>query len=226
MGEPEQMKMNKNVFWELMAQMRVYFGQNQNTSVQWLQNQLVRMSPENIRAFHNIFFAYSELANKFGLWNVGQIMIEGCPGSVFGGFRAWVIAQGRDVYFNALQNPDSMADVTAYGSCTFYAPARAGDSAYRQVTGESLFDTWDAQQFDRLKNELRADITYSPEINIPLEWAEMADHLPRLCAKYFTPRDMRALTAKGPLWNHENPSVRAALRAAGREVRPRGGEAR
>ena len=82
-------EINKDTFWELISQAKENCGQDQ------------------------------DLAYQYGLWNAASIMCNGCSDDGFIDFRGWLIAQGRDIYFGALKDPDSLADVPAYGGCCY-----------------------------------------------------------------------------------------------------------
>ena len=78
------------------------------------------------------------------MWDAAGIMKEyGCSDDGFIDFRAWLIAQGREVYFAALADPDSLADVVPYGDCCFEQLSYVGDYAYEQLTGKSAYDQTD-----------------------------------------------------------------------------------
>ena len=79
-----------------------------------LQDRLMSMGPEQAQAFHDILHIYEELADQYGLWDAASIMMEWCSDDGFIDFRAWLIAQGREVYLAALKDPDSLADVEPY----------------------------------------------------------------------------------------------------------------
>ena len=93
-----------------------------------LQDRLMSMGPEQTQAFHDILHIYEELADQYGLWDAASIMMEWCSDDGFIDFRAWLIAQGREVYLAALKDPDSLADVEPYGNCCFESLSYVGDA--------------------------------------------------------------------------------------------------
>jgi len=106
----------------------------------------------------------------------------GCSDDGFIDFRAWLIAQGRDVYLSALADPDSLAGVIPYGDCCFETLSYVGDYAYEQLTGESAYDQTDWARYETLLAELEQDIVYKGGIEFPREGPELKQYLPRLCA--------------------------------------------
>lgn len=108
----------------------------------------------------------------------------GCSDDGFIDFRAWLIAQGRDVYLSALADPDSLAEVTPYGDCCFETLSYVGDYAYEQLTGKSAYDQTDQTRYETLLAELEQDIVYKGGIEFPREGPELKQYLPRLCAAH------------------------------------------
>lgn len=113
-------EINKDTFWKLIQSAKETCGQNMDAMMDFLKDRLVSMGSEQAQNFHDIIHAYEDLADKYGLWDAAGIMKEyGCSDDGFIDFRAWIIAQGREVYFAALADPDSLADVVPYGDCRF-----------------------------------------------------------------------------------------------------------
>ena len=73
------------------------------------------MPPEQSLQFHAIMHGYRDLADKYGLWTAAIFIKEyGCSDDGFMDFRAWLIAQGKDIYMAALENPDSLTPPYRY----------------------------------------------------------------------------------------------------------------
>lgn len=102
--------MSKGDFWNLIAQAKETCGQNEDEYVQWVKEELIELGPHYAQDFHDILHAYSELADKYGLWSAAGMMGYASDDK-FTDFRSWLIAQGREVYFAALKDPDSLADI-------------------------------------------------------------------------------------------------------------------
>lgn len=92
-------EINKDTFWKLIQSAKETCGQDMDAMMDFLKDRLVSMGPEQAQNFHDILHAYQDLADKFGLWDAAGVMKEyGCSDDGFIDFRAWLIAQGRDVY--------------------------------------------------------------------------------------------------------------------------------
>ena len=136
-------EINKDTFWELIAQAKEQCGQDQDAFCQWLEDRLIEMGPEQALNFDYAAFAYRAAAYKYGLWSAASVMLDGCTDDGFTDFRGWLIAQGRDVYMAALKDPDSLADVPVYGDCCFETICYVGNYAYEELTGRNTYEDFD-----------------------------------------------------------------------------------
>ena len=178
-------EINQDSFWDLIHEAKNACGQDMDAMLAYLKDRLVSMGPTQAQNFHDIIHAYEDLADKFGLWDAAGIMKEyGCSDDGFIDFRAWLIAQGREVYFAALADPDSLADVVPYGDCCFEQLSYVGDYAYEQLTGKSAYDQTDWSAYEALLMKLEQDIVYKDGIEFPRDGADLKKYLPRLCAKH------------------------------------------
>lgn len=202
-------KKDKDTFWEMIAQAKVQYGQDMDAAEIWLTNELVKRGPVAAQSFHDIMHAYTDLANRYGLWDAASIIKEyGCGDDGFLDFRSWLIAQGKEVYLAALKDPDSLADVEPYGDCRFERLAYVGDYAYERLTGRSAYDDTDHTAFDELKRELGGEITYKDGIQYPREPRDLPAFLPKLCAKY---GGLDRFRVQESTWNHDLHEIRKLL---------------
>lgn len=77
---------------------------------------LSELEPEEVLAFERILDDLMAEAYCWDLWGAADLINRGCSDDGFTDFRGWLIAQGRKVYQNALQDPDSLADHPAVSS--------------------------------------------------------------------------------------------------------------
>lgn len=222
-------EINKESFWDLIHEAKNACGQDMDAMLACLKDRLVSMGPTQAQNFHDIIHVYEDLADKYGLWDAAGIMKEyGCSDDGFIDFRAWLIAQGREVYFAALADPDSLADVVPYGDCRFEQLSYVGEYAYEQLTGKSAYDQTDWSAYEVLLMKLEQEIVYKGGIEFPREGADLKKYLPRLCAKH-PEWDGRTR------WNLQLKEIRDLIHAgkdydrrqtSNKKKRSRGGEAR
>ena len=214
-------EMDCNTFWDLISGAKRECGQDMDAGFQWLMGRLTILGPQQAQDFHDILHGYQDLANQYGLWSAAALMCEnGCSDDGFIDFRAWLIAQGKEVYIAALADPDSLAEAEAYGGCQFEELTYVGNKALETMTGQSVYDGTDAAAYNLLLEELRRDIVYGEGINYPYEWDEIASRFPRLCAKYLKPGTVEfMLEHNKTMWFQGNKDIQKA-REGGPPKRP------
>lgn len=185
-------------------------------SLQWLTERLTALGPQQAQDFHDILHGYKHLAYKYGLWTAATLMCgNGCSDDGFMDFRAWLIAQGKEVYLAALADPDSLADVEPYGGCQFESFSYVASEVLNTLTGGDAYDSMDPDGFDALVLELAKGIQYGEGIDYPYEWDELEQHFPRLCEKYLEPGTVEFMLDRGEtIWFPDNEDIKEA-RAAG-----------
>jgi len=146
--------MSKEAFWALIQEARTACGQDMDAMEDYLRERLVSMGPAAAKDFHDILQAYEDLADQYGLWDAASVIKEyGCSDDGFIDFRAWLIAQGKEVYMNALRDPDTLADIEPYGDCCFECLSYVGDYAYEQLTGRSAYDEMEPDRIEKMRDE-------------------------------------------------------------------------
>ncbi len=215
-------EMNQGAFWDLISGAKKECGQDMDASIQWLKDRLITLGPQQAQDFHDILHGYQELAYQYGLWSAATLMCEnGCSDDGFIDFRAWLIAQGKEVYLAALADPDSLADEEAYGGCQFEELTYVGDKALEAMTGQSAYDGTDAAAYDSLLKELRQEITYGAGINYPYEWDEITGYFPRLCEKYLEPGTVDfMLQHNNTMWFLDSKNIQEARKGGPPEKTP------
>lgn len=203
------MEMSKSDFWELIAGAKKECGQNMDASSQWLTRQLIARGPQQTQDFHDILNGYLNLSYQYGLWTAASLMCEnGCSDDGFIDFRAWLIAQGEEIYMAALADPDSLADVEAYGGCQFEELPYTGNETMKYLTGKDIYENTDPDVYKALVAELKKDITYGEGVDYPYEWDEVEEYLPRLCEKYLEPGAVEFhLKSQHTMWFSDCPDI-------------------
>lgn len=207
--------MSKDGFWNLIAEVKAACGQDQDKYLDMLKIRLKELGPDHAQDFHDIVHAYEDLAYKYGLWSASEL-IGLASDDAFIDFRAWLISQGKEAYFAALKDPDSLADLDPGDGYWFEEFTYAGNTALSELTGESAYDHTDKAAYEKMVEALKADIEYGEGINYPYDNKEVADYFPRLYE--------RNLHGSGELlcedtWNYENSKI-AEARLTGPPPKP------
>lgn len=143
-------EMDQNAFWNLIGEAKRECGQDMDASLQYLTERLTALGPRQAQDFHDILHGYKHLAYKYGLWSAASLICEnGCSDDGFIDFRAWLIVQGKEVYLSALADPDSLANVEAYGGCRFEGFSYAASEVVHTLTGKNLILSEQGKTFQR-----------------------------------------------------------------------------
>ena len=210
----ESLEIDLDAFWSLIDQAKEHTG----GPSEWLMEQLMDLGPEQAKKFDTIARVYMDAAYQYGLWTAASVMERyGCSDDGFMDFRAWLVGQGKAVYMAALKDPDSLADVLSYQDYRFDSLPHMGDYAYEELTGREVFQNFDPAQYSALKEELEKDILYGDGINYPYDQADIPAYVPRLCAKYLTPEEIKELAqSRYSTWNPTDPEIQS-LRQNGKK---------
>lgn len=211
--------MNKDSFWRLIEEVKNICGQSRRKYLDMLKDRLKEQGVEYAQDFHDIVGAYSQLADKYGLWSAMKMIGHSSYGG-FTYFRSWLISQGKEAYFAALKDPDSLVELDAGDGDWFENFAYAGAYAIKELTGEDAFERTDWSAYKQIMASLEQDIEYDEGIDYPFEWDEMAEYFPRLYGRYIAPGTWQEPCQKHTIpvidldiWDQENPEIKKAREA-------------
>jgi len=131
--------MDVETFWKLIDTTREASGGDNTKHADLLVTALVPLSLDEIFSFEAILDDLMDSAYDAALWDAAYIIGCGCGDDGFWDFRAWLIAQGKEVYERALANPESLVDMIdvdedAQEGALIYVVM----SAYEQKMGEEM----------------------------------------------------------------------------------------
>lgn len=120
--------MKEDEFWQIIetslrtaqAQSDDLDGGQRAIQYENLREQLNHLTWQKLIEFNNRFTQLFFNAYDEKLWCAGYLMNGGCGDDGFMDFRAWLIAQGKDAYYNALKNADSLANLPQVTNETDY----------------------------------------------------------------------------------------------------------
>jgi Protein of unknown function (DUF4240) len=100
--------MDETGFWALMEAAKAETAPELSNEPEILQAKLQALPAEDIIAFDRIFTTLFFNAYRWDLWAAAYI-IEGGQHDGFMDFRAGLIGLGREAYYDALNDPNSLA---------------------------------------------------------------------------------------------------------------------
>ena len=188
-------KMTLNDFWGLVERWKnaCPLATDEYTRTAW--RDLKKLELPQVTHFKEIMDTYLDHAYAPGLWEAATAMKNGCSDDSFLYFRAWLIAQGKETYLEALRDPDTLSqfnlgyssEYTIPSFCDFEEFLYFPSWAYRDLTGSDSIDPF-YDQLQGLSQEelgkLRSEIHYAPWIGqMSRNRKEMEEHLPKLMEK-------------------------------------------
>ena len=101
--------MNKTTFWEIMERAK---DANTDKMLSNLQKEMRNFSKTDVLLFNSYIAAYMQLVNETVWLDMACKVINGYVSDDTGlYFTLWVISRGETVLLNALQDPDSLAEL-------------------------------------------------------------------------------------------------------------------
>lgn len=132
--------MDETTFWKLIESSKAQCTPSVGDQAEILQEMLLQLPPEEIIAFDRLFYRFRDQAYTWSLWGAAYVIGGGCSDDGFDYFRAGLIAQGRDIYYAALKDPESLADLPDPGVEEFEEMLYVGRQAYGIATSEEMPD--------------------------------------------------------------------------------------
>jgi hypothetical protein len=135
--------MTHDQFWQFIDKARAAANGNLEQLHSALNEQAKSLSDDEVLALHQHIWSFLARSYQSKLWAAAYLINGGCSDDGFDYFRGWLIAQGREVYFAALENPDSLADVLPqipdwqpWDELEFEDMLGIASSVYEERTGE------------------------------------------------------------------------------------------
>lgn len=110
---------------------------------QTLADELRQLQPDEIFAFNERFWHFHGMAYRWNLWAAAYWLHGGCGNDGFIDFRSNLISLGKQLYFQILDDPDTLADIVDRPD-TPYMQAEGfqyvASKVYKQLTGRAMPD--------------------------------------------------------------------------------------
>ncbi len=129
--------LDEDDFWKLIEAARVSVGGRNDDSLAGALVASLSSAPEQqIFGFALRFYELHGRAYTSHLWCTAYVANGGCSDDGFDYFRAWLIGCGREVYYAALADPDSLVDALSE------AKASASGDAENELLLAVAFDAY------------------------------------------------------------------------------------
>lgn len=131
--------MDRTAFWKIIDDTRSG-AKDEDAFLDRITTRLRNLSFEELVEFQRHFDELLGQSYRWDLWGAAYVMNGGCSDDGFEYFRAWLIAQGQQVFHRAIANPDSLAELEnpegALEELMYVAP-----ELYREKTGREMPDS-------------------------------------------------------------------------------------
>ena len=187
--EFEAREIDKDTFWQMIDESREMCGKFSKKMAGILQKKLESCSLENVKRFCGIYNLYHKAADKDGIADIANTMNNGMlTDDGFIDFRAWLIAQGKDTYFEAMKSPEILAEKsenTLDGYYYFETFGYAGMKAVEKLTGDYKQSFFELSENE--KKDILNEIEYGEYTNGKMTPDEIAEEFPGFARKYIEP---------------------------------------
>lgn len=170
--------LDEDLYWKIVSE-SLEKTSNQDEQEQFLIRRLQKLTPTEIIGFRLRTDKLLYDTYNAEMWCAGYIMNGGCSDDGFEYFRNWVISRGKEVYYNAKNDPDTLIDQVdkendMYDFESFWYVAL---EAFINITGKDLYDFVDDDNF-------KSNEAHYPTIDF--SWKENdPDTMKLICPKLF-----------------------------------------
>ncbi|MCA8832052.1 DUF4240 domain-containing protein [Hymenobacter pini] len=174
--------MDKEQFWQIIESAKTEAQGDQQRQQQFLIDDLAQLEPEQIIEFECILREHLLEADHFDIMAAQKIIDGYVSDDPYLYFRCWLVGQGKTVFTNALQNPDTLAAVLDAPYQDFEELLYVATFAFEKRTGKTDED----ETFPRSVAEARGLDYDSGSETKGEDWTEnqLPKKLPKLWKKF------------------------------------------
>jgi hypothetical protein len=133
--------LDETIFWNIVN-LSVKNTNNQDSQERFLVKEIEKLTPKEMIGFRlrTDKFLYDTYNSE--MWCAGYIMNGGCSDDGFEYFRNWIISRGKETYYKAKENPDSLISEFIEGEeyYDFESFWYVALTAFENKTGKELYD--------------------------------------------------------------------------------------
>ena len=131
--------MEEDAFWSIIEKSRAASRGQYETQIHALEQILVALKPFEIEKFDRRFTELLAASYDWKLWGAAYVINGGCSDDCFDYFRQYLIAHGKEKFYQTLKDPESCADwIKSDEQEEWEGLQYAAMNAYKQKTGREL----------------------------------------------------------------------------------------
>ena len=133
--------LDETIFWNIVDS-SVKNTKNQDAQESFLVKEIEKLTPKQMIGFRLRTDKLLYDTYNSEMWCAGYIMNGGCSDDGFEYFRNWIISRGKDTYYKAKENPDSLISEFIEGEeyYDFESFWYVALTAFENKTGKELYD--------------------------------------------------------------------------------------
>ena len=133
--------LDETIFWNIVDS-SVKNTKNQDAQGRFLVKEIEKLTPKQMIGFRLRTDKLLYDTYNSEMWCAGYIMNGGCSDDGFEYFRNWIISRGKDTYYKAKENPDSLVSEFVEGEeyYDFESFWYVALTAFENKTGKELYD--------------------------------------------------------------------------------------
>jgi hypothetical protein len=132
--------MDEDQYWSI-----IHWAQEAADNLEEMEKYLIdaveKLTPTEMVGFYLRTHDLEQKAYTSDLWCAAYIINDGASDDGFEYFRCWLISTGKDIYYKAIEYPDSLAELLEEGNYyDFEALTYVPITAFENKTGRDLYD--------------------------------------------------------------------------------------
>jgi len=132
--------LDENLYWSIIQKAKEA-TEDQDEMEEYLIEEVEKLTPKEMVGFHLQTINLEQKAYTSHLWCAASIINDGASDDGFEYFRYWLISTGKDTYYKAIQDPDSLADIVEEDNeYEFESLAYIAMEAFENKTNQDLYD--------------------------------------------------------------------------------------
>jgi hypothetical protein len=133
--------LDEKIFWNIVDS-SVKNSKSQDAQERFLVKEIEKLTPKQMIGFRLRTDKLLYDTYNSEMWCAGYIMNGGCSDDGFEYFRNWIISRGKDTYYKAKENPDSLISEFVEGAeyYDFESFWYVALTAFENKTGKELYD--------------------------------------------------------------------------------------
>jgi hypothetical protein len=140
--------LDENIYWAIVNK-SARSAKSQDGQERYLIKEIGKLTPTEMIGFRLRTDKLLYDTYNSQMWCAGYIMNGGCSDDMFEYFRTWVISRGKETYYMAKDNPDTLINEVIEGE-EFYEFENfwyVALKAFKNNTGQDLYDFIDYEKF-------------------------------------------------------------------------------